>query len=111
MPHPLYQTFHFNRYHHLASKSIRARVLVASRNGIVNVNQNPRIRRAVRSRESHEVLRCRATPSRNIDLRAGEIKLGAALAASRVERNVLVAHQVLARCDARGDLDIVVGGT
>lgn len=94
----------------LASEGRWARVNVASRNGVVDVDQDTGVSSAVGAWEGDKVPGRRAAATSDLDLSAGEVELRAAPLASGVDGNVLVAHEVLAGGDALGDLDVVVGG-
>lgn len=93
---------------HLAGKHRRAGVRVARQHGVVDVDQDARVLRAVRARERHQLIarRLRAATTRHGQLPARQVELRAADALCDVQRDLLVAHQVVARGDARGDGDV-----
>jgi hypothetical protein len=95
----------------LASKRGRSRVLVACRDGVVDIDLNARVSGLVCSREGDKVRRRRATTACDINLSARKVELSATDAPRIVERDVFVPHQVLSGGDTRGNLDVVVCGT
>jgi hypothetical protein len=101
----------YTRLATLARERVWTRVLVARGNRVVDVDQDARICRAVRSRKRDKVLGSRATTTTNLELGTREVKLCASFATSCVKRNMLVAHQVFPRSDALWDRDVVVGRT
>jgi hypothetical protein len=95
----------------LASEGGRSRVSVACRNRVVDVDEDARVSVLVSTWESDKVLGHRAATTRDLKLCTRQIELGAALALGNVQGNVFVAHQVIARSNALGDGDVVVGST
>lgn len=94
---------------HLASESRRAGVSVACRDRVVDVDLNTRVGSLVRARERDEVRWRLAAAASNLKLCTGQVELGSTYALSSVDGDVLVAHQVFARCNALRDLDVVGG--
>jgi hypothetical protein len=80
----------------LSRPNSRARGSVAGRNRVIDVDQDTRVRRLVRSRERHHWSRSAITTVLNLDLRTRDIKLRTARAASRMQRNVLDPQKILA---------------
>lgn len=107
-PFVLSSTKTLRRSQRLAGERWWARVCVAGRNGVVDVDQDTRVRRLISTRERNQIGRRLAAASSYVELCAGKVELGAACALSGVQTNVLVAHQVLSGGDAAWDLDVVV---
>lgn len=74
----------------------RTRGLVVCGDGVVDVNKDTGIASLVRAGEADERRRAAAATVVDLDLRAGDVELGAAGAAGAVEGDVLRAQQVLA---------------
>jgi hypothetical protein len=77
---------------HLASKCRRTWVGVASRNWVVDVDQDTRVGSLVRAREGDKVRGCLAATTGNLKLRTRKVKLGSALALSGMDGDVFIAH-------------------
>ena len=89
---------------HLAALNRRPRRGVASRHGVVDVDENAGVGGRVGAREGHLALGApRAAAACDLQLGAAEVELGAACAARTVERDVLDTEQVLAVREAAGD--------
>lgn len=96
---------------HLAGEGLRSRVNVAGRDGVVDVDQDARVGGLVSTRERSKIRGRRASTTRHVELSARQVELCASYTSSSVDSDVLVAHQVLARRNALGDRNIVVGGS
>lgn len=87
---------------HLASERSRAGVGVRCRLGVVDVDEDTRVGSLVRARERHEVAGRAAAAASDGELSARQVKLSATGALRHVKGNLLVAHEVVARWQARG---------
>lgn len=90
--------------HRLTGKHRRPRRRIRLLPG-VQIIQNPRIRRLIRTRQTHTRRRLTCTPTRNVDLRTLHIELRAARRTRAVQRDQLAAEKVLAWGDAGRDCD------
>jgi hypothetical protein len=97
-------TFHSTTLPSLAleHRGAGARVRLGAR---VQVEQNPRVGRLVRTGERNCRRRLARAGARDVDLRTLHVELGTGLRAGRVQRNQLAAEEVLAWRNAGGDCD------
>jgi hypothetical protein len=93
-------------FHELAAEDSRAGILVRSRNRVVDVDENARVRGLVSAGEGDLVGGLGAAAAGDGDLGARDVELGAARALGDVQADVLGAEEVVAGLDAPRDGDL-----
>lgn len=74
-------------------------------NRVVDIDQDSRVGRAISTWEGYEWARRSTAPSRDRDLAAGDVELGAALTLRHVQSDVLHAEQIVTAGRAGGDFE------
>lgn len=90
----------------LTHQWIASRGFVVLGNGVIDVHDETRVVGAICARERHQVRLVRACAAADTELGARDVQLSAADATSAVKSNVFDAEEVLAICEAPGNLDV-----